>query len=714
MNYKEEVNEELKWEMNSSKSNSFSKVSDKSAISDSCKECAWCSTKLLLTDNKYEYEMLEELLKKQQVTVEFDFASKYRKTALNKLNKLGFAKTKKELKLPIKCKYYCELLCASNGNYRVKGSYEFEIGENLHGYSACLNETCPCCGNNIYQAEKKMEGLKEKEYNKLIKKYKSKVKPENVEVDLSSFDVKGYLGTLVELYKDSYVLENQIKSMITRKCSCQNNNVAIKLSYTNANSDKKSKKYISAEKALKEFQEKETSETALTPSEEKVAWEKFLKADEKWSILSEKIMPPVEPLKPNEPVAPKMPERVKLEPFKFDELRLVKPVEPTYFHSNFFNKKKIKKQNEELKLNYEKAIADYNRACFEYEKAKEKYSEDCTTAEKEYQMAVKQYPLDIVAFKDACKKYDVNLKAYELEKSKYDQEMLEHRIKMQKVEALIKEAAEKKKEIYEKALEEKKKKIADEKSELEKFVKESLADQKRELEREALALPGVIINDAMVAFLDDEISKLLIDLFDVYGAIDELKSMNIIYPKYTDFSTLCTLYEYFQSGRSNELTGPHGAYNLYESESRTDNIINKLDVINFKIDDIIDKLDEIKNNQIVLHKTMTEIKTSIESISSNIDKLASEIRNTGTDLRETGSSYSDRPVTSLPSSGRSVTLLPSYSAYSSYISRQRLNVGSTVKQASVIKRAFAGAILAGPVGAVVGALSAVDHNNRKL
>ena len=53
MNYKEEVNEELKWEMNSSKSNSFSKVSDKSAISDSCKECAWCSTKLLLTDNKY-------------------------------------------------------------------------------------------------------------------------------------------------------------------------------------------------------------------------------------------------------------------------------------------------------------------------------------------------------------------------------------------------------------------------------------------------------------------------------------------------------------------------------------------------------------------------------------------------------------------------------------------------------------------------------------
>ncbi len=38
---------------------------------------------------------------------------------------------------------------------------------------------------------------------------------------------------------------------------------------------------------------------------------------------------------------------------------------------------------------------------------------------------------------------------------------------------------------------------------------------------------------------------------------------------------------------------------------------------------------------------------------------------------------------------------------------------SSGKDASVIKRAAAGAVIAGPAGAVVGALSAVDKNNRK-
>lgn len=721
MNYNEKVAKNLEWRKMSSNSNSFSKISDKSAILDSCKECTWCSTKLLLTDNKHEYEMLDEVLKKQHVIFEFDFASKSRKAALNKFNKLGFAKTKEELKLPIRCKYKYEWLSAGNSDYRIKGSYEFEIGKNLQGYSACLNNICPCCGNNIYE---KIETLTEKEYNKLIKNYKAKVTKENVEVDLSSFDVEGYLGVLVELYKDSYILENQIKSMLTQKYLCQKNNCVIGISYINANRDRKSEGYILAEKKLEKFQNEKTNEISLTPSEEKAAWEKFLEADEKWSILFEEITPPVVPFKPEEPVAPKKPKRVKLAQFKFDESRLVKPAEPTYLQSNFFNKKKIEKQNEELKRNYEKAIEDYNCACLDYEKAKEKYSEDCATAEKEYQITVDQYLRDMVAFEDACKKYEIDLKAYEFKKSEYDKELLDYKVKMQQAEIISKEAAEKKNEIYERTLEEKKRKISDEKAELKKLVKEYLADQKSELDREVLDIPDVIANDTMVAFLDDEVSKLLTDLFDVYGAIDELKSMNVVYPKYTNFSVLCTLYEYFQSGRANELTGPHGAYNLYESERRADDIINKLDVINFKLDDILDKLDEVKNNQVVLYKTMNEVKFGIDNVNSGITKLALEIGKIGVDLKKVkdsslniGSSSSvgikSTGHTALPLHiSRPVTSLPSYSTYSSYMSTQRLNFDSTVKQASVIKRGIVGAVLAGPAGAVVGALSAVDHNRR--
>ncbi len=62
---------------------------------------------------------------------------------------------------------------------------------------------------------------------------------------------------------------------------------------------------------------------------------------------------------------------------------------------------------------------------------------------------------------------------------------------------------------------------------------------------------------------------------------------------------MCSLYEYFISGRFTELTGPDGAYNRYETEIRLDRIITKLDVI-------IHKLDAIKANQYMLFTALQE------------------------------------------------------------------------------------------------------------
>ena len=127
-------------------------------------------------------------------------------------------------------------------------------------------------------------------------------------------------------------------------------------------------------------------------------------------------------------------------------------------------------------------------------------------------------------------------------------------------------------------------------------------------------------------FIDDEIKSLAADLFAIYGAIDELNSLNVIYKKYQDFYVLCILYEYFLSGRVTELSGADGAYNLYESELKTNKILNKLDLIDEKLETIISKLDDIKENQVVLYEAMKEADQGIQKLNNSMEKLIGELR----------------------------------------------------------------------------------------
>lgn len=62
-----------------------------------------------------------------------------------------------------------------------------------------------------------------------------------------------------------------------------------------------------------------------------------------------------------------------------------------------------------------------------------------------------------------------------------------------------------------------------------------------------------------------EVKELKKTLDETQAALDALYSVNIIYPKYRNFAAICTIYEYFDSGRCTELSGPTGAYNLYRN-----------------------------------------------------------------------------------------------------------------------------------------------------
>lgn len=78
---------------------------------------------------------------------------------------------------------------------------------------------------------------------------------------------------------------------------------------------------------------------------------------------------------------------------------------------------------------------------------------------------------------------------------------------------------------------------------------------------------------------------------------------NIIYPKYRNLPALTSIYEYYVTGRCEELSGPYGAYNLYEDEVRKDRIISQLNTV-------IANLEQIKQNQYKLYEQVCQIQSN--------------------------------------------------------------------------------------------------------
>lgn len=75
---------------------------------------------------------------------------------------------------------------------------------------------------------------------------------------------------------------------------------------------------------------------------------------------------------------------------------------------------------------------------------------------------------------------------------------------------------------------------------------------------------------------------------------------------------MCSLYEYICAGRCSTLEGHEGAYNLYETEMRLDQIITRLDKV-------IANLGAIRENQFMLFSAIQDMKskTHVSQFSAN-------------------------------------------------------------------------------------------------
>ena len=95
---------------------------------------------------------------------------------------------------------------------------------------------------------------------------------------------------------------------------------------------------------------------------------------------------------------------------------------------------------------------------------------------------------------------------------------------------------------------------------------------------------------------------------------EKLYARNVMYPKYQNLPALTSIYEYFITGRCEELIGPHGAYNMYEDEMRKDTVISQLNTV-------IANLEQIKQNQYMLYQQVKTIQKTASVIGNELAQI---------------------------------------------------------------------------------------------
>lgn len=166
--------------------------------------------------------------------------------------------------------------------------------------------------------------------------------------------------------------------------------------------------------------------------------------------------------------------------------------------------------------------------------------------------------------------------------------------------------------LYEKELEEYNAKMSDLK---EKYIAEEneFKEVKRKAEEEYTKKLEIAKSNYEIG--KNTIAQLKTSSGQTKDALGKLYSSDIIFPKYRNLIAMCTIYEYFASGRVSELEGPNGAYNLYESELRQNLIINNLDKIS-------NQLDLIKDNQYTLYKAIGQTNKILGKISKEVTQIS--------------------------------------------------------------------------------------------
>ncbi|MCD7732450.1 MAG: DUF308 domain-containing protein [Oscillospiraceae bacterium] len=150
---------------------------------------------------------------------------------------------------------------------------------------------------------------------------------------------------------------------------------------------------------------------------------------------------------------------------------------------------------------------------------------------------------------------------------------------------------------------------------------------------------------------------------DCKEKLDEMYSLDIVYPKYRNFTMMSTIYEYISSGRCYSLEGPDGAYNILEMEIRMDRIIVQLDLI-------LSNLEQIKANQYMIYGAIQENNRQQRLILESTNQILSCVHSMN-------SSFQDS-IENLKSSLKNIDKNSAFSAYQQERARKELEYMNTM------------------------------------
>ena len=242
------------------------------------------------------------------------------------------------------------------------------------------------------------------------------------------------------------------------------------------------------------------------------------------------------------------------------------PKEPQLKKANIFNKKRIISENEKIKTDYDKEMSEYKSQC---------------------DLIKKQHKENLEKYKEEKRTYEIALKKAEEEsKREYDKKLCEIK------ESVLLELSGKKTEI-----EHKKNKLNELTNRTDDFK-----------------TPEIHKNN----MIKEEITKSESLLKELYKVRNAIYGSGIIFDKYCNFVSVSSFYEYFLSGRCNQLDGADGAYNIYESEIRLDTIVSQLDCV-------IESLEKIQRNQYVIYSAIKETKVQLLELNNSMNKAVSSL-----------------------------------------------------------------------------------------
>jgi len=244
-------------------------------------------------------------------------------------------------------------------------------------------------------------------------------------------------------------------------------------------------------------------------------------------------------------------------PCELDELGIKKPDEPVYKSAGFFNKKKIEKENDLLREHFEKAM-------------------------QEYQNAIDSYNSDM-------KKYENAVVEYESEK---------------------KSVINKNKEIQTT--------IQKKRDEELQTIRKRRDDEIKNIKNKAITKENSLLQVIEYRVVQEEMEMAKKAYSEVYAFRELFYEPGIIHKKYQNLSALSMIYEYFDTGRCSELEGADGAYNLYESELRSEIVIDKLDVV-------IDKLDAIRKTQYTMCNILEKVSDDLGDINNELHRACDSL-----------------------------------------------------------------------------------------